>query len=113
MTPERWHQITAIFHSALTRDRAEQDAFVAARCGAPVIVTPEDGDAGHYLGDDYPFYARSLAAADLEMAMATAAAGFGGPDWARACDIMAQVATRSSDAHVSAEFRLMIEAVIA
>ena len=87
--------------------------FVAARCGAPVIVTAEDGDAAHYLGDDYPFYARSLAAADLEMALATAAAGFGGPDWARARDIMAQVAARSTDAHVCAEFRLMIEEVIA
>ena len=85
--------------------------FLAARCGAPVIVTAEDGDAGHYLGDDYPFYARSLAAVDLEMALATAAAGFGGPDWARACDIMAQVAARSTDAHVCAEFRLMIEEV--
>ena len=87
--------------------------FLAARCGAPVIVTAEDGDAGHYLGDDYPFYARSLAAADLEMALAIAAAGFGGPDWGRARDIMAQVAARSSDAQVCAEFRLMIEAVIA
>ena len=46
--------------------------FVAARCGSPVIVTAEDGDAAHYLGDDYPFYSRSVAAADLEMAMATA-----------------------------------------
>ena len=87
--------------------------FVAARCGAPVIVVAEDDDAAHYLGDDYPFYARSLAAADLEMAMATAAAGFGGPDWARARDIMAQVAARSTDAQVCAEFRLMIEEVIA
>ena len=85
--------------------------FLAARCGAPVIVAADDGDAGYYLGDDYPFYARSLAAADLEMAMATAAAGFGGPDWARARDIMAQVAARSSDAHVCAEFRLMVEEV--
>jgi hypothetical protein len=85
--------------------------FVAARCGAPVIVTPEDGDAGHYLGDDYPFYARSLDAADLEMALALAAAGFGGPDWIRARDIMAQVAARSTDAHVCAEFRLMVEEV--
>jgi hypothetical protein len=47
------------------------------------------------------------------MALATAAAGFGGPDWARARDIMAQVAARSSDAQVCAEFRLMVEEVIA
>ncbi|HVH01659.1 MAG TPA: hypothetical protein VM891_01660, partial [Amaricoccus sp.] len=87
--------------------------FVAARCGSPVIVVAGDGDAPHYLGDDYPFYARSLAAADLEMAMATVAAGFGGPDWVRARDIMAQVAARSTDAQVTAEFRLMVEEVIA
>jgi len=87
--------------------------FVAARCGAPVIVVAGDGDAPHYLGDDYPFYARSLAAADLEMAMATAAAAFGAPDWDRARDIMAQVAARSTDAQVCAEFRLMVEEVIA
>jgi hypothetical protein len=85
--------------------------FVAARCGAPVIVAADDGDAAHYLGDDYPFYAASLAAPDLEMAMATAAAGFGGPDWTRARDIMAQVAARSSDAQVCAEFRAMVEEV--
>ena len=53
----------------------------------------------------------SLAAADLEMALATAAAAFGGPDWARARDIMAQVAARSTDAQVCAEFRLMVEEV--
>lgn len=82
--------------------------FVAARLGAPVVVVEGDGDAAHYLGDDYPFYARSLAPADLEMALATVAAGFGGPDWARARDIMAQVAARSTDAHVAAEFRLMV-----
>jgi hypothetical protein len=87
--------------------------FVAARCGAAVIVTADDGDAAYYLGDDYPFYARSLAPADLEMAMATATAGFGGPDWARARDIMAQVAARSTDAQVCAEFRAMIDEVTA
>jgi hypothetical protein len=83
--------------------------FVAARCGAPVIVTADDGDAAHYLGDDYPFYARSLADADLEMAMAVALAGFGGPDWTRAEEIMAQVADRSSHAQVCAEFAAMID----
>jgi hypothetical protein len=74
-----------------------------------VVVTADDGDAGHYLGDDYPFYARSLNPADLEMAMVGLAAGFGGPDWQRAREIMAQVAARSTDAQVCAEFRLMIE----
>ena len=37
--------------------------------------------------------------------MAELAAGFGGPDWRRARDIMAQVAARSTNAQVCAEFR--------
>ena len=32
MTPERWHQITAIFHAALARAPADRSAFVAATC---------------------------------------------------------------------------------
>ena len=87
--------------------------FVAARCGAVVIDTADDGDAAYYLGDDYPFYAASMAAADLEMAIATAASGFGGPDWRLARDIMAQVAARSTDAQVCLEFDAMIAAVCA
>lgn len=85
--------------------------FVAARCGAPVIVTRDDVNAAHYLGDDYPFYAESVEAAELEMAWARVAGAFGGADWRTACDIMAQVAERSSDDQVCAEFRAMIDAV--
>jgi len=83
--------------------------FVAARCNAVVIVTREDGDAAHYLGDDYPFYAASTGAEDLEMAWARAAASFGGPDWARARAIMDQVRARNSEAQVCAEFAAMLD----
>ncbi len=34
MTPERWREVTAIFHAALERDAAERAAFVVSRCGA-------------------------------------------------------------------------------
>jgi hypothetical protein len=83
--------------------------FVAARCNAVVIVTCEDGDTAHYLGDDYPFYAASTEASDLEMAWAEAAAAFGGPDWARARAIMDQVRARNSEAQVCAEFAAMLD----
>lgn len=87
--------------------------FVAARCGAVVLVTRDDANARHYLGDDYPFYAQSLAAADLETAWTTAAAAFGGPEWRHAQAIMRQVEARSSDEQVAAEFKAMVDAVIA
>ena len=28
MTPERWRQITEIFHAALARDRTQRDTFL-------------------------------------------------------------------------------------
>lgn len=38
MTPERWKQITEIFHAALARDVAEREAFVASSCGDDVLL---------------------------------------------------------------------------
>ena len=32
MTPERWQQIDHLFHSALEREFAERDAFLAQAC---------------------------------------------------------------------------------
>ena len=86
--------------------------FVAARCGAVLAVGRKDEDAVQYLGDDYPFYVRGPDPKLLEYDMMALAAAFGGPDWRRAKDIMAQVAARSTDAQVCAEFRAMIEDVI-
>ena len=38
MTPERWHQITEIYHAARERDPARRDAFVAEAClGDPTL----------------------------------------------------------------------------
>jgi len=87
--------------------------FVAARCGAVVLVARDDVNALHYLGDDYPFYAASLAPADLEAAWVTLAANFGGPEWRLAQTIMRQVEARSSDEQVCVEFKAMIDAIAA
>ncbi len=86
--------------------------FVAARCGAPVITTRDDPQAAHYLGDDYPFYADSLAAADLELAWARVAGAFGGPDWQMAREIMRQTAERNSDEQVCLEFKAMLDTLL-
>ncbi len=86
--------------------------FVAARCGAAVIVTRDDLNASFYLGDDYPFYAESLDPADLEMTWLRAESGFGGPDWVMALDIMKQVAARSTEEQVCTEFRFMLDELL-
>lgn len=85
--------------------------FLAARCGAVVVTAREDDDALLYLGDDYPFFVRSLEAADLEAMILAMVEGFGGPDWRLAQAIMADVGARSSDRVVAAEFRAMVETI--
>ena len=82
--------------------------FLAARCGAVVVAMRDDDDAAQYLGDDYPFYVRGPNPALLEYDMAGVAAAFGGPDWTRALAIMAQVAARSTNAVVAADFGAMV-----
>lgn len=85
--------------------------FVAARCGAVVMVARDDGDAAYYLGDDYPFYVRGLDPTTLEADWLRAASAFGGPDWRMAQAIMRQVAARSTDAVVCDQFDAMIRAI--
>lgn len=85
--------------------------FVAARCGAVVAIGQDDDDAMQYLGDDYPFYVRAPDPGLLEYDMYAIMAAFGGPEWRLAQEIMAQVAARSSDEIVAAEFLAMVEAV--
>jgi hypothetical protein len=85
--------------------------FLAARCGAVVIADRDDGDTSDYLGDDYPFYVSGLDPAALEADMIRVRAAFGGPDWRRAQQIMAQVGARSADAVVCAQFAAMIDEI--
>ena len=94
-------------------DKPFLKGFLAARCGAVVICGRDDEDALQYLGDDYPFFVPSLDAAALEAAMLGVASAFGGREWRLAQAIMAQVAARSSDAVVAADFRAMVAALTA
>lgn len=87
--------------------------FLAARCGAVAVAARGDEDALYYLGDDYPFFVPGLDPGDLEAHVVAMAAGFGGPEWRQARAIMEQVAARSTDAVVAAEFAAMIDAVTA
>lgn len=86
--------------------------FVAARCGAVVIVTRDDMNAVHYLGDDYPFYAESLAPEALEWAWVRVASAFGGEEWRMAQAIMRQVEARSSRQQVLIEFKAMLDEIL-
>jgi hypothetical protein len=41
MTPERWRQITAIFHAALAHDEVNRVAFVVSSCGTDSTLRRE------------------------------------------------------------------------
>jgi hypothetical protein len=83
--------------------------FIAARYGAPVVVGPDDDDARYYLGDDYPFYATGTSDEQLEALVAEMQGAFGGADWDLARAIMRQVADRTSNEAVCADFRRMVD----
>ena len=64
MTPERWHQITEIYHAARERDPARRDAFVAEQClGDPTLQQEVEAmldgldDAGQF-GESAAIHAR-------------------------------------------------------
>ena len=44
MTPERWRQITEIFHAALARDRTQRDMFLTGACASDAILKREVED---------------------------------------------------------------------
>ena len=55
MTPERWRQITDIFHSAIARAPSERTAFLAAHCDDDVALRQavESMIAGHQNAGDF------------------------------------------------------------
>lgn len=55
MTPERWRQITEIFHATLAREPDRQSAFLADACGEDVSLRLEVESlmAGHHQADAF------------------------------------------------------------
>lgn len=85
--------------------------FTAAQLGANIVVTADDGDARHYLGDEYPFLLKSREAEPINTMIDFARESFGGPVWKFGLEIMRSVRERSSPGHVAASFRRLLLAV--
>ncbi|MDH2326892.1 rhamnan synthesis F family protein [Cereibacter sp. SYSU M97828] len=103
------------FHYALRRTRGIDGAkpflkgFVAAHCAANMMIQSNAGDAGYYLGDDYPYLLpETCTNAEIVEALRFARESFGGPEWHRGMEIMRHVRARSDRAHVTGEFDRMI-----
>ena len=77
--------------------------FVAARCGANVLVERGDGDAIHYLGEDYPFLLADGRPATVLAGLELARQSFGSEIWRAGLEVMRQVEALSTPDHVARE----------
>lgn len=85
--------------------------FTAARCGAPIITQKSVGDAVYYLGDDYPYFLPDAPGEDEILGMIDRARqGFGGAEWKCAGDRMRDLAERTSQRAIVAEFKQILRA---
>lgn len=106
------------FHYAFRRTRGIDGAkpflkgFVAAHCGANMMIQASAGDAPFYLGSDYPYLMPDNASArEIADALENIHENIGGKEWHYAREIMRDVAARSSIQHVMKEFDDMISAL--
>ncbi|MCB1503135.1 MAG: class I SAM-dependent methyltransferase [Bauldia sp.] len=77
--------------------------FVAARCGANVLIDRTDGDAIHYLGDDYPFLIDNSRPASILAGLELARQSFASEIWRAGLEVMRQVEALSTPEHVARE----------
>lgn len=85
--------------------------FTAAACGANILIQRDAHDALHYLGEDYPYLIDDATPKSINAGFFRARDDFGGPEWRRALDRMAQVADQSSPAQVAADLGCILDEV--
>jgi hypothetical protein len=85
--------------------------FVAAHCGAPIVIAADDEEAKYYLDADYPFRVRDLSLRPLREQIRSFADLYMSPAWKRGLAAMKEVAARSSRQQVELELRLLLGAI--
>ncbi|AXI54665.1 hypothetical protein C1J05_09305 [Sulfitobacter sp. JL08] len=82
--------------------------FNAAAVGANILVNRQVDDAIHYLGDDYPYLVDDLTEQSIGERIDFARSSYGGPDWQRGLNVMADVREKSSPAAVAREMEQIL-----
>lgn len=96
----------------MQRPRPFQKGFTAARLNSNMLIHCDDGDALHYLTDEYPYLIRGeINEEALLRQMRQAREDFGGPRWQRGLEIMAGLKDEFSDQTISAQFWALIESL--
>lgn len=105
-------------HYAVRRTRGIDGAkpflkgFVAAHCGANMLIQKGAGDARYYLGNDYPFLMDDdLSVSEILEQLKRTKDAFGGPEWELGLEMMKHVKSRSSLQSVLQEFSSMIDSL--
>lgn len=83
--------------------------FIAAHCGANILVDLDESDAFHILGEDYPFMLRSRRESEVLEKLAFARESFGGPDWRRGLEMMADCRRFCDPDYIARQFAGMLK----
>jgi hypothetical protein len=104
------------FHYAIRRERGIDHfkpflkGFVAAHCGANVLIQANAGDARFYLGESYPYLLPAKATEqEIVEALRRAKETFNGPEWQKGLDVMSEVRNRSSRDYVARELTVLLK----
>lgn len=85
--------------------------FVAARCGAPIIVRADDEEARLHLGPAYPFYVQNISHDAVTARLAQIADSFNTPDWHAALATMRDLATRTALPAIQQQLGAILDAI--
>ncbi len=84
--------------------------IIAATCGVNMLVHKDDGDALHYLGEDYPYLIKEDPTEEVVMRyMRKAREEFGGEAWRFGLEKMARLRETFSNETIASQFWNMIE----
>jgi hypothetical protein len=87
--------------------------FIAAHCGAVIIVDEDDIEAGHYLGSEYPFRLKLRDATDLQRAIRFLSDSFRTPVWELALEIMKEVRKATGPRVLRMELQKLLRLAVA
>ena len=84
--------------------------FIAAHCGAPAIVDKADGEARHFLPDDYPYFVDGASERDVRAMLSRVTTEFSSVSWRYAQSAMAKIKQRQSRDAIASQFASAAEA---
>ena len=88
--------------------------FTAAACNANILIHADDGDALHYLGEDYPYLIREDLCEEVVLRyMRQAQADFGTQRWHYGLEKMSRLRACSSEQVIAGQFMDMMQQVLA